>query len=654
MDTSKDIVDEEENNVDVNAIAIEQPNVNNNNNTSNTSSGLQQIEDDDNDMPLPMGMAEVISNRTEPPKQTGKVEQIDDDDSPEPPASLLEASLNAADITNKITASSPAALKVDASVNSSVYAVDLTEALQSGRINAKEVHDILNALEPATTPTTNTEYTNELSPPVPFNSAEFEDDTIAKKKAKDLMNQKPAAVSNNNEVVTPPSDRDSIYEPPREVIEGSDGMSDNTNTGRGDTNRRGWEDIESRVARRDIESQTRTNVEEDTGGSINNDSIVDTEANVVPSSTNQEGLPEVEAYLVEDVEEEVYMATPTLPWWKQRRTKILLCLVFFLLVLMAIAIAVAFSQPNPENTVFLNGTDAPSVSLAPSSSMAPSSSPTECVNKIISNAQEIDLVNELQVNDPRDPKVAVDGRNMVVVALDGKYYTGNEDNIGRRAYNGPVFVTFYTLNNDDEWQRVQSPIRVDDVSGSDGIVRYLVAISGATAFVGFSEANNNTGDVLVYEQDRFGEWVRVKDPFVHIANTAQSYFGSSIDIDGDLACVWDSNNMILYHRDDDRKWVQFDTIEDGFMCSISGDSIAVYANPGHSIQLYKYNQDQNKVSPIQDPIPTGYVRSMDFSKDYLVYGIIIKAMPLSTTEMKQMNYLHYINNSTLLVRDTIQ
>ena len=194
MDTSKDIVDEEENNVDVNAIAIEQPNVNNNNNTSNTSSGLQQIEDDDNDMPLPMGMAEVISNRTEPPKQTGKVEQIDDDDSPEPPASLLEASLNAADITNKITASSPAALKVDASVNSSVYAVDLTEALQSGRIKAKEVHDILNALEP--TPTTSTEYINER-PPVPFDSVEFEDN-IAKNKAKDEMNRQLAAVSNTN------------------------------------------------------------------------------------------------------------------------------------------------------------------------------------------------------------------------------------------------------------------------------------------------------------------------------------------------------------------------------------------------------------------------------------------------------------------------
>ena len=37
---------------------------------------------------------------------------------------------------------------------------------------------------------------------MPFNSAEFEEDAIAKKKAKDEMNQKPAAVSNTNEVLT--------------------------------------------------------------------------------------------------------------------------------------------------------------------------------------------------------------------------------------------------------------------------------------------------------------------------------------------------------------------------------------------------------------------------------------------------------------------
>ena len=65
---------------------------------------MELIDDeDDNDLPLPMGMAEVISNRAEPPKQAGKVEQLDDDNGPEPPAAMLEASLNAAEKSNEMS-----------------------------------------------------------------------------------------------------------------------------------------------------------------------------------------------------------------------------------------------------------------------------------------------------------------------------------------------------------------------------------------------------------------------------------------------------------------------------------------------------------------------------------------------------------------------
>ena len=200
MDTKEN--QNEENNDDV--ATVDQPegtNVNNNN-TSNISPGLQQIEDDNSGMPLPMGMAEEISNTAEPPKQVGKVEQIYDEDiGPEPPATMLEASLNAAD----------------------------------PEIVSKTITNNLSSI-------------NELSPPKPFNSANFEDDEIAKKKAKDeMMNQKPATIS-EDVVLLPPSDIDSIYEPPREIIEGGDELQ-----GMPSTNRRGWEDLESRVARRDID-----------------------------------------------------------------------------------------------------------------------------------------------------------------------------------------------------------------------------------------------------------------------------------------------------------------------------------------------------------------------------------------------------------------
>ena len=603
MDTTKDIVDvpqnEEENNDDV---STEQPNVNNNNNNNNTSAtsspGLQQIEDDTDGLPLPMGMAEDISNRAEPPQQKGgKVEQLEDDICPEPPAAMLEASLNA----------------VDPEIASKV-----SETLSNNLASVNEQN----------------------SPPTPFDSAEIEfEDAIAKKKAKDdIMNQKPAAVE-----VLPSSNRDSIYEPSREIIERGEGI-DNTNTGRGGTNRRGWDDIEAQQRRApDIESNETRGIDD-----------VLTDDVDVPTSLNQ-GLPELEAYLVEDSsdsdEEEVviYDATPvepTVPWWKQRRTKILLGVVLVIVSTLAIVLGIELSKDDQVTlvtNVIVNVTDAPSVSLVPSTS----SSPTECVNKIISNKQEIDLQKDLQISDPLNPRVAVDGRNMVVVALDGRY-SGSSN-----GYDGPVYITFYLLDNNDEWQRVQTPIRLlDDVTSEDlsgkTMISYSVAISGTTVFLGIS-SNDGAGAVLVFEQNDFDEWERVDNPFIHTANTTQAKFGHSVGIDGDLACI--VNNLSyeanLYHREDNNKWVQFNRTKGiGYECSISEDIIAMsdwsYEQPinpqiykhtfvinefessKYSWQLYKYNRDLNAIFPVQDSVVGANIWAMDLSNDYLVYWDYVK------------------------------
>ena len=208
MDATKDIVDadtHQNEEGDVNAIAIEQSDVNNTS-TNNTINNTSTDE----------GMAEVIyPNTAEPHTSNTDLE------------------------TSKVT-------------------VDLENNLAS--INEQN------------------------NPPVPFNSAEFEhdEDRIAKKKAKDeMMNQRPTAAVSTNEVVVVSSNRDSIHEPPR-------------------------------VAR-DIESQTRTD-NTDTAGSINY-SLVDTEATVEPTSTNQVvGDTEIhipEAFLVEDNEDEVVVYDAT-------------------------------------------------------------------------------------------------------------------------------------------------------------------------------------------------------------------------------------------------------------------------------------------------------------------------------------------------------
>ena len=231
MDT-KDIVDAHVEK-DVDDVSVDQLN-------TTSSSRLQQIEDDTEGLPLPMGMAEIISNAIEPPKQKiGKVEQLDDNDGPEPPTAMLEESLNAADpnINNKIS---------------------------------ETISNNLSSI-------------NELNPPTPFNSVEFEEqDSIAKKKARDVNKTSDVSTENNGLV---PSNRDSIYEVPREITEEEEVLSRGMST----ANRRGWNDIESRAAHRDIESQTR-NDNHDTADSINNVQAADE----VPSSINQ-GLHEVEA-----------------------------------------------------------------------------------------------------------------------------------------------------------------------------------------------------------------------------------------------------------------------------------------------------------------------------------------------------------------------
>jgi len=262
-------------------------------------------DDDNSDMPLPMGMAEEISNTAEPPKQTiGKVEQIDDNnDVPEPPAALLEASLNAAEKSNDM-------------IRSSLESID-------GELN---------------------------TPPTPFHSSNFEregEDDIAKKKAKDeITNQKPSVVvldtSEDVEDIPKSNDTDSIYEPSREDIERGDEIRGitNTNTGRG---RRGWDDIgsgSSNYESNDNQIAAEVSTFEEGPGNIEDGGIAVVEDDIAIH------IPE--AFLVEedryDDDGEVYIATPTLPWWKQKRTRILIGVVLAIVGALAIALGVSLSS----------------------------------------------------------------------------------------------------------------------------------------------------------------------------------------------------------------------------------------------------------------------------------------------------------------------
>ena len=109
-------------------------------------------------------------------------------------------------------------------------------------------------------------------------------------------------------------------------------------------------------------------------------------------------LPEVsvreiaEAYVVDD---ELVIATPAKPWWKQLRTVILLVVVVGVIVI-AIALGVALSK-DTTTQLLVDASPALSVSLSPSFSMAPSSSPTDCSHTITANRQMIACSTQIQV-----------------------------------------------------------------------------------------------------------------------------------------------------------------------------------------------------------------------------------------------------------------
>jgi len=627
------------------------------------------------------------------------IEQIDDNDGPEPPAAMLEESLNTADtdIANKTSAAisnnlesinqlSPPTPFNYAQFQTATDSIpdnktDLinqlspptpfhphnipdTKTLADREVSINQLSppvpfnyaqfqaatdntpdnksDLINQLAPPTpfhphdVPDNKVVDINQLSPPVPFNFTEYEreeEDDVIKMNAKALTNQTPVAVSNDNASshVEPIQNVRSNHLPTITASEQSEidpppPVSGNHNQ------------VPDIIRRPPPPSMLLDPHRVSDPSNMNSEPVLETATveNATPqgvdASVENNETNILEAYAVDD---DIYGATPlepTLPWWKQKRTRILLGMVLVIVSTLAIVLGIELSKDdqvtlvNNVTNVIVNVTSAPSVSVAPSLSSAPSSSPTECVNKIISSSQEIDLVGD----DPRDPKVAVDGRNMIVASLDGRYYNTSQQ-LGvtySDGYEGPVFVTFYSSDEiDDKWRRVQSPLRVDGISSL-----YSVAISDTTALLGLAYANNDKVETaIMYEQDRFGDWVRVDEfgqtlqcSFFQLSST-NCFFGYSVDIDRDLACLTAWNGIFLYHRDEKGIWAQLDTIEDGLsprICSIAEDTIAV-AQSG-AILLYQYDRDQNKVNPIQNPNSTGSVQSMDLSNDYLVYWDLYK------------------------------
>ena len=102
----------------------------------------------------------------------------------------------------------------------------------------------------------------------------------------------------------------------------------------------------------------------------------------------------------------------TLPFWKQKRMQLLLSGLLLFAVTNAIAIVNLYSgnDGNNEPSTAAAGSTPSNTDLSSLNFLTPE----ECADKIAANAQKV----EIQLDDPRNPRITVDGSNMVMAVSD--------------------------------------------------------------------------------------------------------------------------------------------------------------------------------------------------------------------------------------------
>ncbi|EJK57768.1 hypothetical protein THAOC_22158, partial [Thalassiosira oceanica] len=198
-----------------------------------------------------------------------------------------------------------------------------------------------------------------------------------------------------------------------------------------------------------------------------------------------------EAYTVPD--ETVYEATPTLPWFKQRRTKLLVAAILALLAVLAVSMPVAFTRepvlPMNEPTLVLK-TNEPTFSPAPSASSTSlpsiSSAPSlSCESKVLATKKKFNLLQ--RPDDIKDIKVSMDGVDAAVVWHNGKP-------------RARLYVYFFQLSERRRDWGLVTPFQ-EDMTTAIGKDDFDVSLSGNVAVVGVFPQNRtltyqNRGSIL--------------------------------------------------------------------------------------------------------------------------------------------------------------
>jgi hypothetical protein len=317
------------------------------------------------------------------------------------------------------------------------------------------------------------------------------------------------------------------------------------------------------------------------------------------------------AYLVDDDDDNNMVvagyAEPIPPWWKQRRTRGMLAVILLVLVTAAIAIGVVVTRRDSSKVaVFLTSSptqsNAPSTppTLSPTISFAPSSSPTLCSDTIVSNTQEIDI----SMFDLENPKVAIDGENMVVAATtrDSTY----------------IYVIFYTkTGGQKEWTMIRYFVEECQQKDEDGelntCISYQVALSGNTALAGYINtrkkypAHKFLTPLSVFGQTDLKQWWWWKLESLPIERPRYTYKGENVDgvgIDQDLVCLLPDIDHVSIFRKVSGGWENIfnDRIgsgDNGFIdCKVSGNTIVVFGYGHRTLSQYLFDRATNSVQRV--------------------------------------------------------
>ncbi|KAL3808827.1 hypothetical protein ACHAXA_000010 [Cyclostephanos tholiformis] len=339
----------------------------------------------------------------------------------------------------------------------------------------------------------------------------------------------------------------------------------------------------------------------------------------------------------------------TTSWWQQKRSKI-----FMVVTVMTVSIALSVG-------VIVSSRGNSTVKKEVNPLAASGEHDTTIVAELSSSNHPIigqcNFIQELEAPQPdaSSAKVAIDGKNLVVVSRGAIQY-GHDANVVGEPFKPwlvevdefDVYVDFYSLA-DNGWEKVSSFTEKDIPSFNWEYGQRNVALSGKIAVVTFP--SNDAGDrpVFTYRKNDGGLWKKVS------LELPEPYGGEclreTVDVDKDLMVTFDEtscgysvgyNSANIYRRSGG-KWTEAgeitfsddqENILNVYQVALSGDTLALQVFDGCYfddaidaecyINVYKYDRESGTITLQQDQVGLGSDCSpMALDGNYLVHGLSV-------------------------------